>query len=138
MFLDNFFVWNEFRRFKLILNKHDNLAQTRHIYLDLTNQNLSQSNYLNDLVSASSTFACDKFFINVNAVSPALRNNLPAGCKVVFLDANKEPEHNDDGYDFYYQIYEPENEYNSEPCGYVPQIDSLMSLTHFETYSYER
>ncbi len=89
MFLDNFFVWNEFRRFKLILNKHDKFAQTRHIYLDLTNQNLSQSNYLNDLVSASSTFACDKFFINVNAVSPALRNNLLQAVKLSFLMLTK-------------------------------------------------
>ncbi|MBL7635148.1 hypothetical protein JN384_06955 [Atlantibacter hermannii] len=137
MFLNNFRKWGEHGRYMLILNKHDRYAQTQHIYLDLTNQNQSQSNYLNDLVSASAAFACTNFFINVNAASLALKSNIPQGYSVFFLDANRAPMRNDDGYEFYYHIYEPEREDNSEPWGYVPQLNSFMSEYDFQSYYYE-
>lgn len=137
MFLDHFRVWDEFKRYKLIMNLYDRCARTRYLFIDLTNQNQSQSNYLNDIVSAAREFSCTDFFINVNSASVALRNNIPSGYRVFFLDAKRRPECNNDGYEFYYHIYEPERGECEEPWGYVPQLNKCMSITDFEDYMYE-
>lgn len=135
MFLNNFSKWASFGRYDLLLLNHDISGGTRYIYVDLTNQSLSQVNYLNDLVSASQHFGSIWFFVNVNAVSESLKQNIPENLKVNFLDARQPALRNEDGYEFYYCVYEPET--GNEPYGYVPQVNQFMSVTAFEYYDYQ-
>lgn len=135
MFLDNFSKWGSLGKYELLLLNHDISGSTRYIYVDLTNQALSQVNYLNDLVSASQHFGSDWFFVNVNAVSASLKQNIPGYLNVNFLDACKPALRNNDGCEFYYCVYDPEE--GNEPYGYVPQANQFMSVTAFEYYDYQ-
>lgn len=135
MFLNNFRKWGSFGKYDLLFLKHDLSGSTRYIYVDLTNQVLSQVNYLNDLVSASQYFDSVWFFVNVNAVSASLTQNIPENLNVNFLDASRPPILNEDGYEFYYFVYEPEM--GNEAYGYVPNINQFMSASAFEHYEYQ-
>ena len=134
MFLNNFRKWDSYGKYDLLLLRHDLSGSTRYIYVDLTNQSLSQVNYLNDLVSAAHYFNSNWFFVNVNAVSESLRLNIPANLNVHFLDASRPFERNEDDFEFHYCVYEPE--LGNEPYGYVPQANQFMTITAFEHYDY--
>lgn len=130
MLLNHFLQWTSSGRFSLILLRGDATAQTRYIYADLTNQNLSQVNYVNDLVSVSNEFRSNWFLLNVNAVSIALKRNIPHTLNVTFLDGGMSPERNGCGHDFFYLLLDLEE--GNEPFGYVPQVNYCMSITEFE------
>ncbi|MCU6387761.1 hypothetical protein KW818_01335 [Enterobacter quasiroggenkampii] len=134
MFLSHFRKWGSYGKYDLLFLNHDISGTTRYIYVDLTNQALSQVNYLNDLITASQHFGSQWFFVNVNAVSQSLRQNIPANLNVHFIDASLPPIRNDDGYEFFYCVYEPEM--GDEPYGYVPQANLFMSVSAFEHYDY--
>ncbi|HEJ7989847.1 TPA: hypothetical protein SMI27_000478 [Serratia liquefaciens] len=134
MFLSNFSKWNSYGKYDLLILNHDVSGMTRYVYVDLTSQALSQVNYLNDLTSASQHFNSDWFFVNANAVSQSLKQNIPPNLNVRFLDANAVSKRNKDGCEFYYFVYD--SELGNEPYGYVPQLDRSMYVTEFEHYAY--
>lgn len=131
MFLDHFIVWSNFDRYKLILNKHDSSATIRYIYIDLTNQYQTQSNYLNDIVGVANYFNCNHFFVVVNKITPALMQNIPQDINIFFIDYNKLPEIDDCGNEFYYQTYYSEDDENYIPFGYVPNRDKFIDIQNF-------
>ncbi|WP_234014320.1 hypothetical protein, partial [Cronobacter dublinensis] len=90
---------------------------------------------LNDLVSASQHFGSVWFFVQVNALSETLKQNIPENLNVYFLDASQPPSRNEDGYEFYYCVYEPEM--GNDLYGYVPHMNQFMTATDFECYHYQ-
>ena len=123
-------IWDDY---KLVLNKYDSTAITRYIFLDLSHQTKTRSNYLNDLLEKANYFNCHQILIFANEVSQSLRNNLPKDILTYFINASLEPSINQEDHQFYSILCE---EGDSDEMGYVPQVDMVISRYEFETYLY--
>lgn len=138
MLLNHLCQWWTYNNYSLMLLRHNSRAEIKYVYIDLSHQYLTQSNYLNDIVEVTNFFQVNNLMVYANEITPSLRANIPPYINSIFIDARQTPITNADGFQFYPLLEEFDENDPQPPYGYVPQLDGIVDIMYFESYQYNQ
>jgi len=85
--IDNVKVISYYRNACLAISKYDRIGVNRFLIIDLSHQNETRSNYINDLESICNDSQCRNVILHVNSVSQSCFDKLITFCDLTLLDA---------------------------------------------------